>query len=120
MAAGLAAFEQLTADVYTRLESLGAKLEMGLMKAAHDHTRSVQVQRVGSMISLFFSNKPVVDFESAEQSDTRAFAAFFHAMLEAGILLPPSPQESWFLSAAHDEWQIGAIIDAAHDAFGRL
>jgi len=64
------------------------------------------------MFSVFFRGEPVRDFDDASDQDTSAFAAFFHAMLDAGVHLPPSAYEAWFLSAAHDDRAVQAVLDA--------
>ncbi len=64
------------------------------------------------MFSVFFSEIPVVDYATARTQDAGAFAAFFHAMLDAGVHLPPSCYESWFVSASHDDEAVGVVLDA--------
>jgi glutamate-1-semialdehyde 2,1-aminomutase len=70
------------------------------------------VQSNGTMFSVFFTDQPVRDFDDASGQDVSAFAAFFHAMLDAGVHLPPSAYEAWFLSAAHDDRAVQAVLDA--------
>jgi len=74
------------------------------------------VNRVGSMFTLFFTECPVTDYESAKRSDTARFGRFFHAMLERGIYLPPSQFEATFVSAAHSEEDIQRTAAAIRDA----
>jgi glutamate-1-semialdehyde 2,1-aminomutase len=64
------------------------------------------------MFSVFFTDGAVRDFADAQRQDTAAFAAFFHAMLDRGVYLPPSAYEAWFVSAAHDERAVQAVVDA--------
>ena len=64
------------------------------------------------MFSVFFADGPVRDFDDARRQDTAAFAAFFHAMLDRGVYLPPSAYEAWFVSAAHDERAVRTVLDA--------
>ncbi len=121
MAAGLAALAALREkSFYDRLEQISAELETGLRSAAADAGlgEKVTVNRVGSMLTLFFAPPPVTNYRQATASDTRAFAAYFHAMLEAGIYLPPSQFEAIFVSAAHTERDIAATVQAAHGALG--
>ena len=101
MAAGAATLRELTPTVYARLEEAGAALEAGLADAAKAAGASVRISRVGSLLTAF-----VEDFPS-----------FFHAMLDAGIMLPPSQHEAWFVSAAHRDDQLDATIRAARGAF---
>ncbi len=116
MRAGIETLDLLAQPgVYERLEALGARLESGLREAAGD--RPVCVQRVGSMLTVFFQPGPVTDHASAARSDTTLFARFFHAMLEQGVHLPPSQFEAWFLSTAHGEAEVLATVEAAARAF---
>jgi len=116
MAAGLAALQQLTPDVYDRLESLGARLESGLRTACEAAGVPAQVQRIGSMISVFFNPKPVTNFDEASASDKALFGRVFHKLLDNGIYLPPSALESWFLTASHSVEDIDQTIEAFGDA----
>ncbi|HEV8617367.1 MAG TPA: glutamate-1-semialdehyde 2,1-aminomutase [Methylomirabilota bacterium] len=117
VAAGLAALAAL-ADrrAYTRLEALGARLERGLRAAADKAGAAVTVNRVGSMLTAFFSGAPVSDYASARRSDTARYGRFFHAMLERGVYLAPSQFEAAFVSLAHTEGDIDAAAAAAADA----
>ncbi len=112
MAAGLAAVTQLDDEVYDRLELLGARLEFGLRDAAAQLAVPAQVQRVGSMISVFFNPYPVTNLDEANESDKALFGRVFHRMLDNGIYLPPSALESWFLTASHSVEDIDQIVDA--------
>ncbi len=120
MAAGRATLEQLTPVAYERLEEASARLAQGLADAARAEGVEVQVNRVGSMLTVFFSAKPVFDAESARACDTKRFGRFFHAMLEAGVYLPPSQFEAAFVSLAHSEEDIQATLDAAQKAFAEV
>ncbi len=117
MAAGKATLEQLTPPAYERLEESSAALAQGLADAARKAGVAVQVNRVGSMLTVFFSAKPVYDAQSARASDTKKFGRFFHAMLEAGVYLPPSQFEAAFVSLAHSDDDIQTTIAAAEKAF---
>ena len=101
MAAGAATLRELTPELYTRLENAGAALETGLLDAANAPGASVRVSRVGSLLTAFVDD----------------FPTFFHAMLDAGVMLPPSQHEAWFISAAHRDDQLDATIRAARTAF---
>src|SRR5688500_13181397 len=75
------------------------------------------VQSTGTMFSVFFTDDgPVRDFADASRTDTAAYAAFFHAMLDRGVYLPPSAYEAWFLSSAHDNRAVQTVLDALPDA----
>jgi glutamate-1-semialdehyde 2,1-aminomutase len=107
MAAGEATLLQLTGDVYSRLDARADRLEEGLRR------EGAGVARVGSLLTLFFRDSAPTNFREAKESDTAAFARFFQRMRDAGVLLPPSQFEAWFVSAAHDDGIIDATIDAA-------
>lgn len=107
MAAGEATLARLTPEVYAKLEERAARLESGL------RVPGASVARIGSLLTLFFRDGPPSNFAEAKASDTRAFASFFHSMLSAGVLLPPSQFEAWFVSTAHDDEAIDATLEAA-------
>ncbi len=117
MAAGLTTLRVLREESpYERLESLAARLAEGLERAATDAGVPHVVQRVGSMITLFFHDGPVRDYDDARRSDTRLFGRFFWEMLARGVYLPCSQFEAAFLSAAHTEDDIDRTIEAAREA----
>jgi glutamate-1-semialdehyde 2,1-aminomutase len=103
MATGLATLRCLTPEVYQRLETVTAQLERGLQAAAAEAGVTVRTARVASLLTAFFDSP-------------QRFARFFHAMLDRGILLPPSQQEAWFVSAAHGEDELSATLAAARHA----
>ena len=117
MAAGLATLRSLRDDPpYERLETLSARLADGLDRAAADAGIPHVVQRAGSMLTLFFHDGPVHDYNDARQSDTRLFARFFWEMLARGVYLPCSQFEAAFVSAAHTNDDIDQTIEAAREA----
>ncbi len=121
MAAGCAALRLLHGgEAYARLEALAAPLAAGLAEAAAAAGVPAHVARVGSMLTLFFTDRPVVDYDTARTADTARYARFFHAMLERGIYLPPSQFEVWFVSLAHTEADIEATVAAARAALTAL
>jgi glutamate-1-semialdehyde 2,1-aminomutase len=120
-AAGLATLRGADADVYARVDKVAAELSALVGDALSTAGVAHRVQHAGSMFSVFFSDessagRPVTDYESAKRQDVFRFAAFFHAMLDRGVYLPPSAFESWFLSAAHDDDAVGRVVDALPDA----
>lgn len=115
-AAGLATLQLLDHAAYARLEALGGRLASGLARVLADARVPGVVQRVGSMLTLFFSERRVAGLVDATRADHERFARFFHGMLERGVHLPPSGYEAWFLSLAHDEAIIDETIDAARAA----
>ena len=113
-AAGLTTIELLrTEDPYPDLDRKGAALQEGLRKAAKDAAAPATVNRVGSMLTLFFTQGPVIDYQSASTSDTSRYAAFFREMLARGVYFPPSQFEAVFVSAAHSDDDVARIIAAA-------
>ena len=70
------------------------------------------IQSTGSMFSVFLTDEPVRDFAGASRTDAAAYGAFFHAMLDRGVHLPPSAYEAWFVSAAHDDRAVQTVLDA--------
>lgn len=118
VAAGLATLRRLQKEnPYDQLESLGARLERGLLAAAGRANVPARMNRVGSMFTLFFTDRDVFDFESAKTCDMQRFNRFFHAMLDRGVFLPPSQFEAAFISAAHTAADIDRTIEAAVKAF---
>jgi glutamate-1-semialdehyde 2,1-aminomutase len=117
MAAGKATLERLDAAAYERLEALSDRLARGLADQARRAGVAVQVNRVGSMLTVFFSAEPVFDADSARKADARRFGRFFHAMLERGVYLPPSQFEAAFVSLAHSDDDVEQTIGAAGPAF---
>ena len=117
MAAGLATLRQLEdRTVYERLENLSSRLADGLDRAASDAKVPHAVQRVGSMLTLFFRDGPVTNYDEAKGSDTKLFGRFFWEMLARGVYLPCSQFEAAFVSAAHTEADIDHTVDAAREA----
>lgn len=112
--AGLAILKLLKeSDPYEQLERLGSKLEKGLRAAAAEAGIPATINRVGSMLTAFFTERPVTDWPSAKRSDTDRYARYFRAMLEEGIYLAPSQFECAFVSLAHTDELIEKTIKAA-------
>lgn len=121
MAAGLATLEYLEHEnPYPQLEDRSRTLADGLVQIANDLGVPVQVQRCASMFTLFFTDQPVRDWDTAARCDTRRFAQFFWAMLKRGVYLPCSQYEAWFLSLVHGEKEIEQTLSAAKEAFQEL
>ncbi len=117
MAAGLAMLAELAPERYVELEERASNLADGVARAAAQADRRVAVARVGSLLTVFFSPIAPIDAADALESDRVAFGRFFRAMLDHGVLLPPSPFEAWFLSMSHGGDVIEATIAAATAAF---
>ncbi|MBM2810452.1 MAG: glutamate-1-semialdehyde-2,1-aminomutase [Chloroflexi bacterium] len=117
MAAGIATLQLLfEPGVYPWLNSLGERLAVGLRGAADAAGVSLQIQRVGSMLTPFFVDQSVRDEQAAKRSDTERYGRFFHALLDRGVYVPPSQFEAWFLSLAHTEPDVDAVIQAVGEA----
>ena len=113
VAAGLATLRRIEREnPYPRLEALGARLEQGLAGLRR------RVNRIGSMFTVFFAERQVVDFETAKTCDIPGFNKYFHFMLDRGIYLAPSQFEAGFISTVHTEEDIDKTIAAARDASG--
>jgi glutamate-1-semialdehyde 2,1-aminomutase len=120
MAAGLATLAELRAEgFYERLEDISGQIAAGMQAAAIEAGIGEKVcfNRVGAMMCCFFTPGPVTDFTSASASNTKAHAAYFHAMLDAGVYLAPSQFEAMLVSAAHTDADIDLTIQAAKVAF---
>lgn len=121
MAAGLATLRTLVSEnPYPILNDLAAQLESGLLKVTGDAGITAHVNRVGSMLTLFFSDRPVSDFETATSSDTDKFSRWFHGMLDRGVYLPCSQFEALFVSSAHTPALIDQTIEAAAEVCATL
>jgi len=110
--AGLAMLRHIQAhpEIYDQLNEATGRL-------AACAPENVTVNRIGSMMTWFFTTSPVTDYDSAKLSDTARFGKFFHAMLERGIYLPPSQYEALFVSTAHSEVDIERTVEAAKESF---
>ena len=123
-AAGLATLKALAGEqVYEGLEAAGAALEGGLQEAADSSGLSARVQRVGSMMTLFFNEKQVENLDSLDGVRTDLYTRFYQGMLEGGVTLPPSQYEAFFVSTAHSDEDIekitstaAAVLDSLKDA----
>jgi glutamate-1-semialdehyde 2,1-aminomutase len=122
MAAGCATLDALAAtpNAYAQLEERGAQLERGWNEAARAARTSVTINRIGSLLTLFFTDRPVTDYATAKTSDLKRYALFFQGMMERGIYLPPSQFEAVFISLAHTEAEIAATVECASQVFKTL
>jgi glutamate-1-semialdehyde 2,1-aminomutase len=116
MTAGLWCLENLSSKLYANLARLGARLAAGLADAARAAGVALQVNCVGSLLTPFFTERPVRDFASATSADSRNYATFFRGMIVRGVYPPPSQFEAWFLSAAHTPRDVDFTIRAAREA----
>jgi glutamate-1-semialdehyde 2,1-aminomutase len=118
MAAGIATLTTLTPALHSRIEKRTAALVEGLQKIADDLGIPLTADCAGSMWGFFFSPNPVRNFTDAKASDTKLFSRFFHALLERGVYLAPSPFEACFMSAAHSDDDVAEALHRMRDAMG--
>ncbi|MCK4788046.1 MAG: glutamate-1-semialdehyde 2,1-aminomutase [Desulfobacteraceae bacterium] len=121
MTAGIETLNGLSQPgVYSQLEAMSSSLEESITTAAAEADIDLLVTRVASLLTVFFSNSPVVDFESAKQADTNLFARFFHKLLAEGVYWPPSQFEAAFVSLAHSDEDIQTTIRVIKKAVNSL
>ena len=123
MRAGHAVLSKIAAEkdtLYDELEDFGRALEEGMHRNLDALGLDYTTNRVGAMASLFFTDETVVDQETAKTTDTDAYAAYFHAMLEEGIYLPPSQFEAIFFGTEHGEAELDATLKAQRAALERI
>lgn len=119
--AGFAQMEQLLQESpWEKLEASGKKLEDSLIQANKHSSLPIKINRVGSMLTVFFSENPVTDTTTALASNAKLFSKFFHGMLKRGIYLPPSQYEAAFLSTTHDDLILQKIVSAASEVFQEM
>lgn len=116
MTAGLWCLDRLSPTLYRTLAALGARLAAGLALAARDAKVALQVNAFGSLLTPFFTDRPVRDFASATGANADRYATFFRGMIVRGVYPPPSQFEAWFLSAAHSVKDVEKTIKAAREA----
>ncbi|HYJ75945.1 MAG TPA: aminotransferase class III-fold pyridoxal phosphate-dependent enzyme, partial [Kineosporiaceae bacterium] len=113
--AGLATLRACSPEVYEAVDAASQQLAGAATAALTAAGVPHVVQSAGSMFSVFFSAgdpAPVLTYGDARRQDLAAFRAFFHALLDRGVYLPPSAFEAWFLSAAHDDEALARVVDA--------
>jgi len=121
MVAGAVTLQRLRrGDAYDRLAALGRRLADGLSGPLEQYAGHLQLARVGSMFTLFFSAVPVTNFDEAMKCDTERFARYHNGMLERGVYLPPSQFEANFISLAHTEDDIDRTVDAAKSTLASM
>jgi glutamate-1-semialdehyde 2,1-aminomutase len=116
MTAGIWSLGRLTPRLFTHMQMLGTRLADGLAHAAREARVALQVNAVGSLLTPFFTERPVRDYPSATSANTARYAAFFRGMLARGVYLPPSQFEAWFLSGAHTARDVEKTLEAAKGA----
>jgi glutamate-1-semialdehyde 2,1-aminomutase len=107
-------------EIYTELAQKTAYLEDGLQQVLRQYNIPFVINRFGSMISIFFSAKPVNNFDDAVASDKPLFNRLFHALLQKGVYLPPSAFESWFLNNALTIADLDYTVNAVNDSLKEI
>jgi glutamate-1-semialdehyde 2,1-aminomutase len=121
VSAGAATLAELSSEgYYSRLESIASRVERGLVEAAASSRVRAVVNRVGSMITLFFTGESVTGYPSACSADTKLYASFFKEMRLRGVNLPPSQFEAWFVSSAHTEEDVDETLEAVRSSLSAL
>ncbi len=124
MAAGISTLTELKKqNPYEKFNEIAQIIEVFLLESAKKYGVEITVNRFGSMINPFFTNKKVTNFEEAQTSDTKKYATFFWEMTKNGVFLPPSQFEAWFLSSAlteKDIQKIASAIDKSMEAVGKV
>jgi glutamate-1-semialdehyde 2,1-aminomutase len=118
MNAGFAALSHIKnhPEIYQILEEKSAYLENGISEAMKSAGKNFRINRIGSMMTLFFTSEEVTDYNSAVKSDTALYGKFFHEMLNKGIYLPPAQFEAFFVSTAHSKEDLDKTIKAAEES----
>jgi glutamate-1-semialdehyde 2,1-aminomutase len=120
MTAGIWCLDQLGPRLYRDLAALGTRLAAGLADAAREAGIAIQVNAFGSLLTPFFTDRPVRDYASATAADTNRYGEFFRGMIRRGIYPPPSQFEAWFLSSAHTRKDVDKTIAAARGAMREI
>ena len=115
-AAGITTLDLAKPEVYDRVDARSAELQRLVGDALTGAGVPHVIQNAGNLFSVFFREKPVIDYADAQDQDTAAYGRFFHAMLDGGVALPPSAFEAWFLSVAHDDAAMETIATALKQA----
>jgi glutamate-1-semialdehyde 2,1-aminomutase len=110
--AGIATLTNCTPDVYAALDKTSAQIVAQVGAALAEAGVPHRINQAANLLSVFFTEVEVVDYDSARTQSTDAYAAFFHAMLAQGVYLPPSAYEAWFVSAVHDDEAVDRIVAA--------
>lgn len=120
MGAGYATLSALNKQSYDQINEKIDRLEEGFREAAELYNISLQINRAGSMFGVFFTEEPVINYETAQTSNIDQFRTYYKSMIEEGIFLPPSQFEGLFLSTAHTDEDIEHTIQSVHKSFAKL
>jgi glutamate-1-semialdehyde 2,1-aminomutase len=120
MAAGFTTLKLMTEEAYQLLERLSVRLQAGLERNALETGIPMTINRVGSMICPFFTDKNVINYKMAKLANTEQFRTVFGNLLDNGVNIAPSPYEGWFVSTAHSDFDIDLTIEAHKEALLKL
>jgi len=121
VAAGLATIKELQKPgTYEYLDQLAGLLEKGIKEILEELSLPYKLHRIASMLTLFFTDQEVKDFQTALSSDTEKFAKFWQGMVKRGIYLPPSQFEAWFVSLAHRKEHIEKTLEAIKETLKEM
>ncbi|MDE3087785.1 MAG: glutamate-1-semialdehyde 2,1-aminomutase [Chloroflexota bacterium] len=122
MAAGIATLDAIAElpKAYETLDARGAQLERGLCDATRAAKIPVTINRVGSLLTAFFTQSQIANYQLAKTSDTKRYARFFQGMLERGVYLAPSQFEAAFISLAHTEQDVATTVRCAEEVLGTI
>ncbi len=121
MAAGIACLTILNdPQIYEELDRLGGRLEEGILSLASKYNIPITINRLKGALTVFFTDKKVMNYEDAENSDGEMFAKFFKQMLKHGVNLAPSKYEAWFLTMAHTDKEIDETLKAVDQSFKEM
>jgi len=119
-AAGLAVLSLLDDDAYARLEEIAARIADGLAGVFGTAGVTAQVPRARTLVGLFFADHPVRDYDDAHAANHKAYASFFHGLLDRGVYIAPSSYEVLFPSLAHGDAELAHTLAAATEAVDAL
>ncbi|MFD2046231.1 glutamate-1-semialdehyde 2,1-aminomutase [Ornithinibacillus salinisoli] len=120
MTAGYETLNALSESSYDDINQKVERLMEGFRQAAEEFSIPLQINRAGSMVGVFFTDEPVINYETAQNSNLDYFAQYYRAMIEEGVFLPPSQFEGLFLSTAHSDEDITKTIEAVKKAFAKI
>ena len=120
MAAGYTSLSLLKPEHYEQFEKLGDQLEKGILRLSKAYDIPIQVNRAGSMIGMFFTDKPVINYQGSKASDTNLFSNYYREMINRGVFLPPSQFEGIFLSTEHTAEDIENTLKAMDESFAAI
>jgi glutamate-1-semialdehyde 2,1-aminomutase len=122
MSAGFVALNYIkdNPNIYNKLEEKSSYLEAGIKENLKQINKKLTLNRVGSMLTLFFTKEEVKDFNSAVKSDAKLYGKYFHEMLQRGVYLPPAQFEAFFVSTAHSKEDLDKTIKANYEALRKV